>query len=315
MYNPTTRLLTILELLQTYRTLGGEELARRLEVEPRSVRRYILMLQDMGMPIEAVRGPGGGYQLRPGYKLPPLMFNEEEATAIVLGLLSATRLDLEQSAMAVEGALAKVLRVLPVRARERLSAVTEHLFVTADERHTQPDASLLLDLSEAIHQRRHVAIRYRALDDATSERTIQPYGVAALWGNWYVAAWCCSRRDWRTFRLDRIEHAEVLDAAFERVGTFDMEAFFTKHLTNNTARWHFDLVFHAPLNTVQQKIPAHFGALVETADGVHFEADYGDVGDVARFLVATRLPFTVRAPAELRQELRHIAERIASYAA
>ena len=96
MYHPTTRLLTILELLQTHPSLSGEALARRLEVEPRSVRRYIAMLQDMGMPIEAVRGPGGGYQLRPGFKLPPLLFSEEEATAIVLGLLSTSWLAIDQ---------------------------------------------------------------------------------------------------------------------------------------------------------------------------------------------------------------------------
>src|SRR5262245_19767316 len=118
MYHPTTRLLTILELLQAHPSLSGAALARRLEVEPRSVRRYITMLQDMGMPIEATHGPGGGYRLRPGFKLPPLLFSEEEATAIVLGLLSSPWLVLGQAPVAVEGALAKVLRVLPVRARE-----------------------------------------------------------------------------------------------------------------------------------------------------------------------------------------------------
>jgi predicted DNA-binding transcriptional regulator YafY len=103
MYHPTTRLLTILELLQAHPSLSGEALARRLEVEPRSVRRYIMMLQDMGMPIEAARGPGGGYRLRPGFKLPPLLFSEEEATAIVLGLLGTAWLEIGQSPVAVEG--------------------------------------------------------------------------------------------------------------------------------------------------------------------------------------------------------------------
>ena len=95
MYHPTTRLLTILELLQTHPYLSGDELARRLEVEVRSVRRYILMLQEMGIPVEGTRGPGGGYRLRPGYKLPPLLFTEEEATAMVLGLLGIAWLEIE----------------------------------------------------------------------------------------------------------------------------------------------------------------------------------------------------------------------------
>src|ERR1044071_7937326 len=105
MYSPTTRLLTILELLQAHPALRGDELAERLEVEPRTVRRYIVMLQDMGMPIEAIRGPGGGYRLRPGFKLPPLLFTEEEATAIVIGLLNTSAQPTDLSAAATEGAL------------------------------------------------------------------------------------------------------------------------------------------------------------------------------------------------------------------
>jgi predicted DNA-binding transcriptional regulator YafY len=130
MYHPTTRLLTILELLQAHPLLSGAELARRLEVEPRSVRRYIQMLQDMGMPVEATYGPGGGYCLRPSFKLPPLLFTEEEATAIALGLLGTAWLEIGMSSVAIEGALAKVARVLPERARERLNAVTTHLMLS-----------------------------------------------------------------------------------------------------------------------------------------------------------------------------------------
>src|SRR6185436_3607642 len=118
MYHPTTRLLTILELLQAHPSFSGAALARRLEVEPRSVRRYIQMLQDMGMPVEGSRGPGGGYRLRPGFKLPPLLFTEEEATALVLGLLGTSWLEIGHSAVAIEGALAKVYRVLPLSGRE-----------------------------------------------------------------------------------------------------------------------------------------------------------------------------------------------------
>src|SRR6266498_3159234 len=183
MYHPTTRLLTILELLQAHVSLSGAALARRLEVEPRSVRRYITMLQDMGMPIEAVRGPGGGYQLRPGFKLPPLLFSEEEATAIVLGLLSTAWIEIDQSSVAVEGALAKVLRVLPLRARERLSAMSAHLVVSPNEREGRPEATLLLDLSEAIHLRRRVALDYRSHHDQVTHRTVEPYGLAGWWNH------------------------------------------------------------------------------------------------------------------------------------
>ncbi|HEX5691790.1 MAG TPA: YafY family protein, partial [Roseiflexaceae bacterium] len=252
MYHPTTRLLTILELLQTHLSLSGEALARRLEVEPRSVRRYIAMLQDMGMPIEAVRGPGGGYQLRPGFKLPPLMFSEEEATAIVLGLLSTSWLAIGQPATAVEGALAKVLRVLPLRARERLSAMSASLVLSSNQREGQPSAAMLLDLSEAVQQRRQVAIGYRSQHDEITHRTVEPYGLAGWWNYWYLVSYCCLRRDFRLFRLDRILDWEVLAEPFKRVENFDVEAYMREQLGKESSRWHVVVEFHAPLHTVQQ---------------------------------------------------------------
>src|SRR2546430_6778216 len=131
MYFPTTRVLTILELLQSCQQLSGPELAERLEVNTRTVRRYITMLQDLGIPVEGTRGRYGAYRLRPGFKLPPLMFSEDEALALVLGLLAARRLGLTLAAPATEGALAKVERVLPLALRERVRAVEETLVIEA----------------------------------------------------------------------------------------------------------------------------------------------------------------------------------------
>src|SRR6266567_3728552 len=129
MYHPTSRVLTVLELLQSRPSISGPELAARLEMDVRTVRRYITHLQDVGIPVEATIGRHGGYRLRPGFKLPPLPFTEEEATAIILGLLASSWLEIGQSSLAIEGALAKVSRVLPLRARERLQAVTSHLIL------------------------------------------------------------------------------------------------------------------------------------------------------------------------------------------
>src|SRR5258708_10298077 len=134
MYHPSDRLLTMLELLQVHARMSGEELASRLEVEPRTVRRYVQMLQEMGMPVEGVHGPGGGYRLRPGFKLPPLLFTEEEATAIVLGLLGTPQLEVDFPATAVGGALAKVYRVLPLKGREPFQALSAHLVLTPPPR-------------------------------------------------------------------------------------------------------------------------------------------------------------------------------------
>src|SRR5215207_6977589 len=123
MYHPTTRVLTILELLQARSSLSGAELAERLEVDRRTVRRYITMLQDLGIPIEATRGPYGGYRLRRGFKLPPLMLTDDEALAITLSLIAARRQGSVAEAMTIEGALAKIERVLPDGLRARLQAV------------------------------------------------------------------------------------------------------------------------------------------------------------------------------------------------
>src|SRR5215469_10332334 len=120
MYHPTTRVLTVLEMLQSHQTLNGSALAERLEVDPRTIRRYIMMLQDMGIPIEADTGRYGGYRLQPGFKLPPLMFNDEEAIAVILSLLIARQIGLVAAAPAIEGAIAKLERVLPVSMRERI---------------------------------------------------------------------------------------------------------------------------------------------------------------------------------------------------
>ena len=126
MYNPTTRLLTILELLQSRGQISAQELAQTLEVEERSVRRYVTMLRDIGIPIESERGRYGGYALRPGYRLPPLMFNHEEILAVTVGLLLMRELG-SVSPLAVDSATAKIERVLPEEVQQRSQALRHFL--------------------------------------------------------------------------------------------------------------------------------------------------------------------------------------------
>ncbi|MCG8347757.1 MAG: YafY family transcriptional regulator [Chloroflexales bacterium] len=313
MYHPTTRLLTILELLQAHPLLSGAELARRLEVEPRSVRRYIQMLQDMGMPVEATYGPGGGYRLRPSFKLPPLLFTEEEATVIALGLLGAAWLEIGMSSVAIEGALAKVARVLPERARERLNAVTTHLMLSPHAQAARPDAALLIDLSDAIQQRRRVDIAYRSYHDAITQRTVEPYGIAGWWGRWYLAGYCCLRQDYRLFRLDRLQQTQIRTDTFVRDESFDCEAYVCGQLMR-AANWRIEVEFQATLYTVQQKIPAAYGSLTETPSGVLFRCDADDLDYTARYLMALDLPFVIHNPPELREELLRLATQMTQIA-
>src|SRR5262245_35942873 len=147
MYHPTTRVLTILELLQARGGLSGAELATRLEVDRRTVRRYITMLQDLGIPIEASRGPDGGYRLRPGFKLPPLMLTDEEALAVTLSLIGARRQGAAADPHTIESALAKIERVLPDGLRKRLQAVESSIAFLPAPAAPQPSGEMVLMIS------------------------------------------------------------------------------------------------------------------------------------------------------------------------
>src|SRR5437763_14367680 len=216
MYNPTSRVLTVLELLQSRSSISGPELAARLEMDVRTVRRYITHLQDVGIPVEATIGRHGGYRLRPGFKLPPLLFTEEEATAILLGLLASSWLEIGQSSVAIEGALAKVSRVLPLGARERLQAISSHLVLFSHHQQARPDASLLIDLSGAVHASQRIAIDYRSYHNESTHRKVEPYGISGWKGHWYLGGYCCLRQGYRVFRLDRVQQVQIISEAFAK---------------------------------------------------------------------------------------------------
>ena len=158
---PATRLLTMLEVLQARGTVSGRELAERLEVDPRTVRRYAVKLEELGIPVETERGPYGGYRLRPGFKLPPLMLTDDEATAVVLGLIVSRQTGIATEGSTVDEALAKILRVLPTELRDRVGALEESLWWTWRPRDAQPPATeVVLTLAAAIRRKRRALIRY-----------------------------------------------------------------------------------------------------------------------------------------------------------
>jgi predicted DNA-binding transcriptional regulator YafY len=312
MYHPTSRVLTVLELLQSKPSITGPELAERLEMDVRTVRRYIMHLQDVGIPVEANIGRYGGYRLRPGFKLPPLIFTEEEATAIMLGLLASPWLEVGQSSVAIEGALSKVSRVLPLKARERLQAVSSHLVLFPHNQQAQPDVSLLIDLSGAIHASQRIAIDYRSHHNEYTHRKVEPYGITGWKGRWYLGGYCCLRQDFRSFRLDRIQQLQVLAETFEKAGDFDFEAFVRE--TYKKSGTQMEVEFQADMSTVQQKIPAEYGKLTATPTGVLLQEQYDDVEGMARYLMALNLPFIVHQPPELREALLQLGERMVQIA-
>ena len=220
MYYPTTRVLTILELLQARPSLSGADLAARLEVDRRTVRRYITMLQDLGIPVEAIRGPLGGYRIRPGFKLPPLMLTDDEALAITLSLIAARRQGSAADALAIEGALAKIERVLPDGLRARLQAVQSVVTFSPTPAAPQPNGEMIMGISAAAQQQRRVLLRYQSGDQETV-RSFDPYGLVYHWDRWYTVGWCHLREDVRVFRLDRVRDATPEEATFTRPQDFD----------------------------------------------------------------------------------------------
>ena len=238
------------------------------------------------------------------------MFSEEEALAVTLGLLGISWLKLKLPVLSVEGALAKVTRVLPTQARERLQAVADHLTISPYEHEFRPDASLLINLSMAIQEQQRVALTYRSRRDEVTQRTVEPYGIAGWWGRWYLVAYCCLRHEYRTFRLDHIEQMQVLTEFFVRSESFDCEAFIMEQIAHTTPTWQIAVEFQAPLRTVQHQIGSFFGTLTETENGVLFQTQHGELSSVARFLCGLHLPFIIHQPPDLRQEVLQLAERM-----
>lgn len=314
MYHPTSRVLAVLELLQSRPSITGPELATRLEMDVRTIRRYITILQDVGIPVEANIGRYGGYRLRPGFKLPPLIFTEEEATAIVLGLLGTSWLEIGQSSVAVEGALAKVSRVLPMRARDRLDAISSHLHFFSPPQDARPDASLLITLSEAIQQHRRITTDYRSLHNQATHRKVEPYGLVGWKGHWYLVGYCCLREGHRTFRLDRMQNVQVLTESFTRDEDFDCRAYVSAQYAQAPGGFEIEVEFQADLYTVQQKIPASYGTLTSTPTGVLFQCQYESITGMARYLIGLGFPFVIHRPTELREALLQLAEQMTQIA-
>ncbi len=315
MYFPTTRVLTVLELLQSRPQMSGRELSERLEVDTRTIRRYITMLQDLGIPVEAERGRYGAYRLRPGFKLPPLMFTDDEALAITLGLLAARKMGLTLAAPAVDGAIAKIERVLPASLREHVQAVQDTLVFDFAPARTTPRKEFVLLLSEAAQRCRNVWLRYRGYDRSEeSERVVDPYGLVCRSGYWYLVGYCHLRSDLRNFRLDRILDVKMHGDPFERPLAFDCLAFVLQSLPKTPNVWLVEILLEMTLSEAQRSLPPTLAMLEEVSEGIILRCYVEHLDWIARILVSLSCPFTVRQPIELRAELCLLAERVSALA-
>jgi predicted DNA-binding transcriptional regulator YafY len=314
--HPAGKVLALLELLQAHRALPGPELARRLGVDQRTVRRYAGTLAQLGVPVTATRGRYGGYRLQPGYKLPPLMFTEDEGVAVVLGLLAADRLGLATERHAGASALAKLRRVLPAGLAGRIAALEESLGFTLREPRTVAGAAtaVLLALSEAAAGQHRVALTYRNWRGGRSDRELDPYGVVFHGGRWYVSGRDHATGHVRTFRLDRIEAAQPRPDTFAVPEGFDPVAQVTRGLAAVPYRWPVTVHVAAPPDEVRRVVPPTVGALTAVDHGTRLDCRAEHLDGMARLLAGLPWPFTVEEPDELRTALADHAARLARYA-
>lgn len=303
------RLLALLSLLQTPREWPGSELARRLEVTPRTVRRDVERLRDLGYPVEATMGAEGGYRLVAGAALPPLLLDDEEAVAIAVGLRAAAGQAVAGIDEAAVRALTKLERVLPSRLRYRVGALGAATVSMTMGEQAVVDPGQLTGIAAAIANRERLRFAYRDHDDEPSKRHIEPYRLVSAGRRWYLAAFDLDRDDWRVFRVDRIADALATGARYQarELPGGDPVAFVTGRLYSTAPTYEAVVVVELPA----ERVPAHLGT-VEAVDQHRSRVRAG--ADTLEWLafrfVAAGCEFTVEQPPELVDYLRELGGRV-----
>jgi predicted DNA-binding transcriptional regulator YafY len=288
-------------------------------VDERTVRRYVTMLRDLGIPVEAELGRYGAYRLRPGFKLPPLMFSDDEALAVVLGLLAARRMGLTVDVTATEGALAKIERVLPETLRSQVQAVSGVLTLDLRQAAQTPASDVVMAVSVGAQESRRVWLRYRSSSgwhgapDAETEREIDPYGVVYRTGRWYCVGYCHLREEPRLFRLDRVLEAQLREERFARPAGFDCLAFVVRTLATLPRELPLNVLIRTTMEEARQVMLPGAGTLEEADGGVVLHGTVQSPEWMAHYLAGLGWPFEVREPIELKAALkRHAATLLAA---
>ncbi len=315
MYHPTTRVLAVLALLQSHGRMTGAELAQRLEVNTRTLRRYITMLQDLGAPIFAERGRNGAYELDSGFKLPPMMFTSDEALALALGLLAARHLGLAETVPAVESARAKLEQVMPLELKSRLRALTETITLDLKAIPLASPSEVMLTMSSAAQLQRRVHLRYHSGQNNETERDFDPYGLVYRQGKWYVVGHCHLRQGLRSFRLDRVVQVCLTDTRFDRPEQFDALVYVVQAIASLPRQFTFEVLLKTDLVTAQNEIMDVLGLLEPREEGVLLRGSTDDLDWLARQLAKFSFNFVVHEPEQLRVALRRRAAELASLAA
>ena len=314
MANTSSRTLRLLSLLQTHRYWPGGELAGRLEVSTRTLRRDVDRLRELGYPVEATRGVDGGYQLAAGAALPPLVVDDEEAVALAVGMQAATQgaiAGIEESAVR---ALTKVVQVMPPRLRRRvdaLRAVTVPVTWAGTNPAPTVDPDVLIAVAQACRDDERLEFGYTARDRDPAERLVEPHRLVPLGRRWYLVAYDLHRHDWRSFRLDRLTGPRRTGARFlpRTLPTSDAAEFVRAGIRNVTSTHDVEALVRAPAATVRAQVGRW--ATIEEVDEdsclLRMQAD--DLDWPVFALGGVGAEFEVRSPPELADRIREWGAR------
>jgi predicted DNA-binding transcriptional regulator YafY len=307
---PASRLLAFLELLQTRIVVDGAAAAMELGVSERTIRRYAVALHDIGIPVDGQPGVGGGYRLRAGTRLPPLMLSDEEATAVVFGLVIAEQRGLGGA----QGALAKVARVLPERLTRRVERLRDELRLLGEPDPAPASSETLLLITEAVRRRRSLRLGYTKHDGVRSTREIEPLGLVARRGRWYVPARASETGELRTFRADRMTDATIGDPVAPPEPGFDPAAHVLQMLTRLPWGWEIEVHLDAPVGEIAARVPATMAELTADGDGTRLVMRADSLDWAAGVLAGLGADFRIVRPEELRMHLAQLASRLAASA-
>jgi predicted DNA-binding transcriptional regulator YafY len=311
----SSRLLTLLSLLQARRDWPGTELADRLEVSGRTIRRDIERLRELGYPVESMTGPAGGYQLRAGTAMPPLLLDDDEAIAIAVGLRTAAGASVSGIEETAVRALVKLEQVLPKHLRRRVSAPqtsTQRLTWDGGGGTPQADPQDLTVIAAACRDNERIRFTYRARDDAETRREVEPMSLVNAGRRWYLVAWDCRREGWRSFRLDRMARPASTGVRFtpRKLPTRDAAAFVKQSITSAPSRYEARVTVEAPAAEVRERRYLG-GAVSELPDG-RCELRTGDdhLDWLAMRIAMLSWEYEVHEPPELIERLGEIRDRI-----
>jgi predicted DNA-binding transcriptional regulator YafY len=306
----SSRLLTLLSLLQTRRDWSGGELAERLEVTRRTIRRDVERLRELGYPVESLTGPAGGYRLAAGAAMPPLLLDDEEAIAIAVGLRTAARASVTGIEETSVRALVKLEQVLPAHLRRRVQALGA--LTTLPSGGPTVDPQTLTVLAGGCRDNECVRFAYEARDGTSGRREVEPHALVNRGRRWYLLCWDRGRDDWRTFRVDRIQEPMALGVRFRprELPVADPAAFIEQRFSALPSRYEARVTLRAPADSV--RMPAGWGTITPlTDDTCEYRSGDENLDWLALRVAMLNVEFQVHEPPELKEELRRLSERLA----